>query len=115
MNDRWFVKKPCQHCPYLRSVTPFLHPSRGEELAYLTENRYNDFPCHKTTVADEDSDSDEMVYADHTLTCAGFLSMQINWGGATCPDGFTPSEDVYSEPSEMAEAYATRAMRRRNG
>lgn len=113
MSEQWFVKKPCKHCPYLRGVKPFLHPSRGEELAYLTENRFNDFPCHKTTVADEDSDDGEMECVETTLTCAGFLSMQINWGGARCPDGFTPSEDVYSEPYEMADAYAEAWPRRK--
>lgn len=105
MSEQWFVKKPCKHCPYLRSVKPFLHPSRGEELAYLTENRYNEFPCHKTTVSSEDDDFGERDWGERTLTCAGFLSMQIEWGGRSCPDGFTPSEDVYSEPYEMAEAY----------
>jgi hypothetical protein len=77
VNDRWFVKKPCQHCPFLRDVTPFLHPHRGEELAYLTENRYSEL------------------------------------GGASCPEGFTPSADVYSEPYEMAQAYADEWERRR--
>ncbi len=106
MSERqWFVKKPCKHCPYRRDVKPFLHPSRGEELAYLTENPYNDFPCHKTTVSDDDNDSGEMLYADTTLTCAGFLSMQIEWGGRSRPKGFETSLEVYGEPYEMAEAY----------
>lgn len=111
MSERWFTKKPCQHCPYRRDVTPFLYPARGEELAYITENPYQDFPCHKTTVHDDDSDSGEMLYAATTLTCAGFLSMQVNWGGRECPDGFEPSEDVYSEPYEMADAYAEQAKK----
>lgn len=102
---QWFVKKPCAHCPYLRSVKPFLHPARGAELAYITENPYADFMCHKTTVHDEDSDSGDMRRGPKTLTCAGFLSMQVNNGTTSCPDGFTPSDDVYDEPYEMVEAY----------
>ena len=109
MSDRWFTKKPCQHCPFLRDVTPFLHPVRGEELAYLTENPYNDFHCHKTI---EHDDEGEPLATASTLTCAGFLSMQIENGGAACPEGFTPSEDVYSEPFEMVGAYADEWERR---
>lgn len=104
-DERGFMKEPCKHCPYRRDVRPFLHPHRGEELAYLTENRFNDFPCHQTTVSDENDDSGELFYGPKTLACAGFLSMQINWGGARNPDGFIPSDEVYSDPYEMAEAY----------
>ncbi len=111
--ERWFAKKPCQHCPYRRDVRPFLTPERGEELAYYTENPYNDFPCHKTTVEDEDSDEGNMLVVDDTLTCAGFLSMQIEWSGRECPDGFNPSDLVYSEPSEMAAAYEEAYHQRR--
>lgn len=103
MTERWFTKKPCQHCPYLRSVRPFLTPARGEELAYITENQYSSFHCHKTLGHDED-EGDTMVVPE-SLICAGFLSMQVNWGGVDCPDGFTPSNEVYSEPYEMVAAY----------
>lgn len=106
MAERWFVKKPCAQCPYRRDVKPFLHPERGEELAYHTENPYSDFLCHKTTIEDENSDEGEMMAGEDSLTCAGFLSMQIEWGGRECPEGFKPSNLVYSEPYEMADAYA---------
>ena len=102
--ERWFVKKPCAHCPYWRSVEPFLHPERGEELAYITENPYTDFTCHKTL--DHDDEDGDTIAGPNSLTCAGFLSMQIEWSGRDCPEGFTPSDAVYSEPIEMAEAYA---------
>ena len=102
-NERWFTKVPCQHCPYRSDVRPFLTPERGEELAYIAENKYSEFHCHKTLGEDED-EGDTIVTAD-SLICAGFLSMQIEWGGAECPDGFTPSENVYSEPFEMVQAY----------
>jgi len=102
--DRWFVKKPCAHCPYRRDVTPFLHPERAEELACLTENPYSEFMCHKT-LDYEDCEDGEPAMSEESLTCAGFLSMQIEWSGRRCPDGFTPSENVYSEPYEMIQAY----------
>lgn len=105
-DERWFMKEPCQHCPFRRDVPPFLHPERGAQLAGLTENRYSDFLCHKTTVPDEESEWGEMRVTAKSLTCAGFLSMQIEWGGAPCPPGFEPSEAVYSEPGEMIDAYA---------
>ena len=33
----WFVKKPCQHCPFRRDVKPFLTPERAEEIAGAKE------------------------------------------------------------------------------
>lgn len=101
--ERWFVKEPCKHCPFRRDVKPFLHPSRAEEIAYLTENRYSEFHCHKTL--DHDDEDGETFAGRDSLICAGFLSMQIEWGGVGCPDGFTPSGDVYSEPFEMIGEY----------
>lgn len=104
-DDVWFMKAPCKHCPFRRDVTPFLHPARAEEIAGLTWNRYNDFPCHKTTVEDEDSDFGDMRRGPDSLLCAGFLAMQVSESGMECPDGFTPSDLVYSDPYEMEQAY----------
>lgn len=104
MSDRWFAKKPCKHCPFLRDVKPFLHPHRAAELAGLTQNKYSEFLCHKTLDHDDDSDEGEMLATRASLVCAGFLSMQID-AGARCPDGFTPSADVYADPYEMEDAY----------
>ncbi len=102
--ERWFVKKPCAHCPYRRDVKPFLHPERGEELAYLTSNPYSEFHCHKTL--GEDEDEGDTIVIETSLICAGFLSMQIEASGMECPEGFEPSDLVYGEPYEMADAYA---------
>lgn len=103
MSERWFMKSPCQHCPFRRDVRPFLTPARADELAYLTENKYSEFYCHKTLGEDED-EGDTAVVAE-SLICAGFLSMQVEWSGAACPEDFTPSDLVYSESFEMAAAY----------
>ena len=101
------MKEPCKHCPYTRNVKPFLTPERGEELAYHATNPYNTFPCHKTTVSDEEygGDGDEMVCTPKTKECAGFVSMQIN-EGRRCPDGFIVSENAYSDIYEMIDAYS---------
>ena len=101
------MKKPCKHCPYRKDVKPFLTPERGEELAYHAQNPYNSFTCHKTTVSDEEfgGEGEEMVATQHSKQCAGFMTLQINQG-IECPDNFEPSEDVYEDSYEMANAYA---------
>lgn len=98
----YFMKSPCEHCPFRRDVKPFLHPKRGEALAVHATNKYNSFPCHKTTEHDEETD--ECTETEKSLECAGFLTLQIN-EGASCPDGFTPSELVYTDYYEMIESY----------
>ena len=103
----YFMKKPCEHCPFRNDVKPFLRPERGEELAYLTENPYNSFTCHKTTVADEDSEESEMLCNEKSKECAGFLTMQIIANGEQfIPEGFVPSYDlVYDDAWSMTDAY----------
>lgn len=100
-----FVKKPCVHCPYRRDVKPFLTPKRGEELAYLAQNPYNSFPCHKTLDYDDDGDT---CYKNDTKMCAGFLTLMHNENGKTPYDssGFEPSDNVYCDTYEMIDAYA---------
>jgi hypothetical protein len=99
------MKTPCEHCPYRNDVKPFLHPERGEELAYHACNQYNSFPCHKTTVPSEYDDGD-MVTTSKSKECAGFVTLQIN-EGMSVPEGFEPAYDiVYSDAWEMADAYA---------
>ena len=103
----YYMKQPCKHCPYRRDVKPFLTAERGEELAYHAQNPYNSFSCHKTTVSDEEfgGEGDEMVCTENSKECAGFMTLQIN-EGMDCPEGFTPSEDVYSDVYEMIDAYS---------
>lgn len=106
MSD-WFMKKPCEHCPYRRDVRPFLTMERAEELAYHPSNPYNSFACHKTTVSDEEfgGDGSDMVAVETSRECAGFLTMQINENGNEV-EGFEPADDiVYSDSWEMIGAY----------
>lgn len=100
----YFMKEPCKHCPFRTDVKPFLTPERGQELAYHAQNPYNSFPCHKTTVPDEQSEDSEMMCTEHSKECAGFLTLQIN-EGADVPDGFTPSDKVYEDAWAMCDAY----------
>jgi len=104
-----YMKKPCEHCPFRRDVKPFLTPSRGEELAYHAQNPYTSFPCHKTTVSDEEvgGEGDEMVKTENSKECAGFLTLQASeCGEKYMPEGFKPSYDiVYGESFEMAQEY----------
>jgi len=58
MAEEYFMKQPCKRCPFRRDVEPFLRPSRGKELAFHSTNPYSTFPCHKTTVSDEDYGGD---------------------------------------------------------
>lgn len=108
MSDH-IMKKPCKHCPYRNDVKPFLTPERGEELAYLAQNRYNSFPCHATTEyseMDEDEMGSERIVTPNTKTCAGFVTLQCN-EGMTIPKGFEPAfKIVYTDACEMVQAYS---------
>lgn len=108
-----YIKTPCKHCPYRNDVKPFLHPERGEQLAYIAQNQYNEFFCHKTTEYDEDAVDHEtgnegkMVATQQSKLCAGFLTlMAAELGENHMPKGFTPSyANVYTDSFEMAQAY----------
>lgn len=99
-----FMKQPCQHCPFRQDVKPFLHPERGADLAYSAQNPYNTFHCHKTLDYDDDG---EAYACEGSKVCAGFLTLQHNENGSTSydSDGFVPSELVYNDAYEMADAY----------
>lgn len=103
----WFMKEPCVHCPFRRDVRPFLRVERAVEISSLACNPYSEFHCHKTLGHDED-EGDTMV-VDTSLICAGFLAMQIEETGRRIPEGFIPSEIVYSDHYEMIAAYEDEA------
>lgn len=98
-----FVKKPCKHCPFRNDVKPYLHPSRAEEIAYVSQNPYSSFPCHKTTEYNEDSE--DMECTETSKECAGMLTMRAQ-AGEDIPEGFEPSWELcYIDPYEMIDAY----------
>lgn len=107
MSDEYFIKKPCQHCPFRRDVKPFLHPERAYEIASHAENPYNSFPCHKTTTSDEEIETiEEFQKAKYSQKeCAGFLTMRAKNEGSI-PKGFEPAwELIYDDPFQMEDAY----------
>lgn len=102
--EKWFIKTPCVDCPFRRNVKPYLHPSRAEEISEAAWNPYSSFPCHKTVEQEDNDFGDYIVTGGLNLECAGFLTMQIEQG-SLCPEGFTPSKEVYLDSEEMVEAY----------
>lgn len=103
-----YMKKPCKHCPFRSDVKPFLHPERAADIAFSAQNRFADFPCHKTTEDSEDEDGYGVrVYGENTKTCAGWLTLRANeLGEKYLPKGFEPSWELcYTEAYEMADAY----------
>jgi hypothetical protein len=107
MTSKSYMEKPCKQCPYRRDVKPFLTPERGEELADLAGNPFNDFPCHKTTEEDEHCEDGSMIATESSKSCAGFLTLLAAEQGLEClPEGFSPSfREVYSESWDMIGAY----------
>lgn len=71
-----YMKESCLRCPFRRDVKPYITEGRCDELAYATANKYNYFPCHKTTVYNEENES--MDIHEKSKECAGFLTMQVN-------------------------------------
>lgn len=112
------MKEPCEHCPFRSDVKPFLTAARGEELAYHAQNPYNTFPCHKTTVYDEESDDGDMVRTEKSKECAGFLTIMANELGeeevTNMYEGFKPAYGVcYTDSWDMAQAYEEEANQRK--
>lgn len=116
MSDITFVQKPCKHCPFRNDITPFLRAERAADLAYSAQNPYSSFPCHKTTVSDDESEEGEMMCNENTKECAGFLTLRAQElgeeGTYECvEDGFKPSYDiVYESIDDMIYAYEEEAV-----
>lgn len=103
--DVYYMKKPCKHCPFRNDVKPYLHPERAADIAYLAENPYSSFACHKTTEYDEDSEEGEMMVTENSKECAGFLTLRAQ-AGEEVPEGFEPAWKMcYIDAHEMIDAY----------
>jgi len=101
-----YMKQPCDMCPFRRDVDFHFSTERAQEFAYMTENPYNSFPCHKTATLREDEYSGEYVHGAKSKECAGFLTMQINACGEQYkPDGFELSNLAYDDSWEMVDRY----------
>ena len=102
------MSKCCGLCPYSRKRTLFLNPERAEEFAYMAENPYTDFVCHKTGVIHEDHPDEDMqneiVRGEKSLTCAGFYAMQLIINGKEENSEIDIDyEDHFSDAWEMIE------------
>ncbi len=99
------MKTPCKHCPFRNDVKPFLHPDRAYDIASNAESRYGTFPCHKTTVSDEESEDGEMMVVETSKECAGHLTLKAQ-AGERYPKGFVPAWEIcYTDSTEMYQAY----------
>lgn len=68
----------------------------------MAQNRYTDFVCHKTAEIYEGDETSEYVRGRKSLTCNGFLSLQVNEND-NAPEGFEPHPDAFSEAWEMID------------
>ncbi len=105
MSDRYWMKEPCGPCPFSRTKTLGLHPERAEDFAYMAQNRYSDFPCHKTAECVELSEDEEgYVATASSFTCNGFLSLQCRENDIQI-EGFAPHEDAFWDVDEMIDRH----------
>lgn len=106
-----YVKKTCALCPFSRTKTLWLHPERAEDFAYMAQNPYTDFPCHKTAefVEDDEDVGGGYVRGARSKTCHGFLTLQRasnDCGGEDHGDGFIPDGDGFEDVDEMIDRHA---------
>jgi hypothetical protein len=100
---RTWMRSPCGLCPFSRVNTLWLHPERAHDFANMASNPYTDFPCHKTADLVEGEDGcGEYLHGEQSLTCNGFLSLQVNENGRG-PDGFEPHRNAFGDVWEMTE------------
>jgi hypothetical protein len=110
MDERTWMKKCCGLCPYARKGTLGLHPERAEELAYMAQNRYADFPCHKTADYIEEDDFHEggYVHGEKSFTCHGFKTLQMTENATEKQyerEGFVPDGLGFEDVDEMIDAH----------
>ncbi len=69
------MTKPCPECPFRRGAGAVrLMSGRVDEIAGLMLNpQGGEFPCHKTTVVDEDDDESGRCSTPDSQHCAGAL------------------------------------------
>lgn len=69
------LKRPCKSCPFRTDIPPFLSRRRGVEIANSIDGRklQQTFPCHMTTVDDEDEDCGERHVTPNSQHCAGAM------------------------------------------
>jgi hypothetical protein len=77
---KYTLRRPCPHCPFRTDIPPYLRGGRAQEIAESLA-RGGSFPCHRTTVDDEEEDG-ELTVTDDSQFCAGaILAMENGPGG----------------------------------
>lgn len=103
------LKAPCDNCPFLKEVRPYLQPRRIDLIERdIREDRY--FPCHKTTT----------LRADHrgAAICAGSIKLVEKmdlrprfWRMGVALNIYQPGSiggaDVYDNFEEMRKSQET--------
>ena len=75
------------------------------DIAIAASNPYSDFPCHKTTESDDDSEEGDMYRTEKSKECAGFLTLRAQ-EGLDIPEGFEPAWGIcYIDAHDMYQAY----------
>ena len=64
---RYTLIRPCPHCPFRVDHRGYLRPARAAEIGVHVLNG-GEFPCHETTVEDEEGD---LVETEASQMCAG--------------------------------------------
>lgn len=107
------MKSPCSNCPFRSDIRPFLTSGRVREIARALIR--GEFPCHKTTVSDDD-DEGGMSATENSRHCVGALLLLESAGcpsqmlrivgrlGMYDPRLLDRSVPVYSDWDEMADA-----------
>ena len=71
---KYTLLAPCADCPFRTDIRPFL--SGEDRVRELQRAQDGEFPCHKTTELDEDTD--ELLNRENTVACAGRMIMSMN-------------------------------------
>jgi hypothetical protein len=62
------LTQPCHNCPFRKDIRPYLRAGRIREIVQSLFAGQN-FPCHKTTVDDEEGE--DLIEAEDSEQCAG--------------------------------------------
>lgn len=110
MTEQTWMKQCCGLCPFAREGTLALRPDRAEDFAYMAENPYTDFPCHKTADYHESDDggSDGYYHGEKSLTCHGFKTLQMAMNATDLEykdQGFKADGKGFEDTFEMIETH----------
>jgi len=65
---RFNLKRPCANCPFRKEPVFYLGTARRQEIAETLRSDYNSFPCHQTTLTNDQGEYKGTQQEEH---CAG--------------------------------------------